>query len=755
MNSVPSVFLRSVFTGSVFRSGRFLGLACLCLASSFSVLLAADLPLVRLDSVLPAAAQTGAEVEVQVTGVDLEGVDAAWFSHPGLSARLVKEKVFGIKADSGVPEGVYDMRLIGTNGVSNPRAIYVGRGTTVPKAGECSREKPMDLPSKGAVQGAMVAGGRDHYRFQATKGQRLTIRCQARELDSRMTPVFSVLDPTGRKLRGNERRAFLDFEAPQDGAYLVAVQDLSFSGGPEYYYRLTVDDSPVLEAVLPSAVEAGKTNRLVLLGRGFKGARVSASKSADGRPLEELDVQLDVPAGTVTGGADGPVATASSGVRTFSYRYRTESGVSNPVELAVVEGPVLSVKPGSVAATPPVAVALSFPGVASGLFEKGLQGVPLEFEAKKGDVLVAEVFSQRLGFGATNSYLRLTKGGVHLAEAYGPDLNAGGPRLSTLHNDAALRFEVKEDGKHVLFLSDLSGVARPGLGAAYSLVLRRAKPGFSLVAATEPPIEKADDRQLQPRGAVLRAGGTAALRLLALRSDGFDKDILLSVEGLPPGVSCVPTRILAGKNEGVLLLRTEPGVARSLSQLKITGKSEDGKVESVARGATARWVVPDYNTGAGENRLTRGEGVVIATSSTAAPLVLTPEAKDPLEVESGAKLEVALRVSRTADFKEPLKVKSGGFAGAETIKEVDADAKAEQVKVTLDLAALKLPPGNHTAYFTTQSKAKIAGRDVTTTAYSSPVQILVRAPAPKPTPAPPATAPSKEPAAAAAPPAVK
>jgi hypothetical protein len=98
---------------------------------------AADLPLARLDSIVPAAAQIGAETEVQVAGADLEGVDTAWFSHPGLSARLVKEKVFGIKAEPSVPEGVYDMRLLGTNGVSNPRAIYVGRGTTLSKTGEC------------------------------------------------------------------------------------------------------------------------------------------------------------------------------------------------------------------------------------------------------------------------------------------------------------------------------------------------------------------------------------------------------------------------------------------------------------------------------------------------------------------------------------------------------------------------------------------------------------------------------------------
>jgi hypothetical protein len=755
-----SVLTRRNLSGAARVFARGAGSLCLMFlwrAVSFPTCLAADLPLTRFDSVAPAAAHIGAEVEVQAAGVDLEGVDAAWFSHPGLSAKLVKEKVFGVKVEAGVPEGVYDMRLVGNNGVSNPRAIYVGRNPAVPKAGECSREKPMDLPPNGAVHGATVAGGRDHFRFQARKGQRLTVRCLARELDSRLTPVFTLSDAEGRRLRSNERRSFIDFVPPQDGAYTVSVQDLAFAGGPEYFYRLTVDESPVLEAVLPSAVEPGKSNRLVLLGRGLKGGKPSARKGADGRPLEELEVQVEIPSGTGSGAVDGPVATAAGGLRTFSYRYRAESGVSNPVELALVEFPVVAVQ--SAAAAPggdaaPVA-AVGFPGVASGLFEKGLEGVPLEFEAKKGDVLVAEVFSHRLGFGPTNSYLRLAKDGNHLAEAYGPDVNTGGPRFSTLHNDPTLRFEVKEDGKYTLRVSDLSGVSRLGPGAAYSLVLRKAKPGFALLAATEPPIEKADDRQIMPRGAVLRAGGTAALRVIALRSDGFDKEILLSAEGLPAGVSCETTRILAGKNEGYLILRTEPGAARNLAQVRVTGRSEDGALQSVARGATARWLVPDYNTAAGEMRLTRGEGIVVATTNASAPLVLSPAAKAPLEVEAGAKLEVALQVNRSPDFKEPLKIKSAGFPGAETVKEVEADPKAEQVKVPLDLAALKLPPGSHTAYFTAQSKAKVSGRDVITTAFSFPVQIVVRAPAPKP-PAAPTPAPAKDtPPAGAPPPAAK
>ncbi len=695
----------------------------------------ADLPLTRLDSLVPAGTKPGAEVEVTLTGVDLDGVEGAWFSHPGLSARLVKEKVFAVRAEAGVPEGVYDMRIFGTHGVSNARAFVVDRLVTVPKAGECSLTKPMDLPVGTAVQGVSVAGGRDYYRFQAKKDQRLTVRCQTREVDSRMIPVFAVLEEGGRKLAGNERRPFLEFRAPKDGAYLVSVQDLAYGAGPDLYYRLCVDESPVIESAVPSALEAGKRTRVTLLGRGLPGSKPSALKAAEGAVLEALDVEIEAPAQPAPPSADGALAAAAVSVPTFSYRLRTGSGVSNAVDFVVlgvapVRGTDLLQAPA--AGAKPAPVALSFPGAGSGLYGKGFEGSPFEFEAKKGEVVVAEVYSQRLGFGATNSYLRLTKNGAHLAEAYGPDANVGGLRLSTLHNDPSLRFEVKEDGRYTLYLTDLSGAARPGVGAAYTLSVRKEEPGFALLAVTEPPPETANDRALQPRGSVLRAGAVVPVRVVAVRSGGFGQEIELSATGLPAGVSCEPTRILAGKTEGYLLLRGAPELAKAVASIRIEGKSADGKLKTSARAAQSRWVVTDFNTVPGEARLARGDGFPLGTTAGSVPLTLLPEAPAPLEAAPNAKLEVVLKVKRSADFKDAFKVKAGGFPGAETVKELDVDAKADTFKVPLDLAALKLAPGNHTAYFTSLFKTKVSGRDVTTTSFSAPVQIVVRAPGAKP-----------------------
>lgn len=696
----------------MFRVGAF---SAVCFATGA---FAADLPLARLDSISPAAMTPGGESEVTIAGVDLEGVDTAWFSHPGIEAKLSKEKVFSVRVDSNVPEGIYDMRLLGTHGVSNPRAFYVDRAKTALKSGECSFAKPMEIRVGEAVYGSVAAAARDHFRFAAQKGQRVFVRCMAQELDSRLTPVFAVLDAGGRRLSANQRMSFIDFTAPESGNYVVSLQDVAFAGGADHYYRLSVDEAPVVEAVAPSVVAVGKKTRIQVFGRGIAGSKPSGIRSTDGKELEVAEVEVE-PAPAP--GVDGVSAIAAAGLETWSFRLRSEKGSSNSLSLLALRQPV----PVQVAG-PKDPVAAALPGSVSGLFNKGFEGVPIEFEAKKGEVIFAEVFSSRLGESKTNPYLRLTKAGAFVSEAYGPETNTGGPRLNTLHNDPTLRFECKEDGKYTLNVTDLSGAARSGPGGRYVVSLKREEPGFSLVAANEPPPETANDRALQPRGCVLRAGGTAMVRVVAMRSGGFTGEIELGAENLPEGVTSSPGRILAGKNDGVLILRAQPELKRALSSVRIVGRSADGKIERNARWTSARWAVADTTQTPHEPRLARGADVMIATTNAPAPLSLMPEGEPVVEVQKGAKVSVPVRLTRTADLKVPLKIKTGGFAGAETIKEVDADAKAETIKVELDTAALKLPVGRHFPYFIAQAKAKVAGRDVVVSVFSPAVSLVVR-----------------------------
>ncbi len=712
-----------------------------------NTLLAADLPLTKLDSLSPPAFIPGNEIEVELSGTDLDGVESLWFSDPGITAKWLREKRFSIAVAPSVAEGVYDARAVGLHGASNPKGILVQRISAVKKTGDCSVTKPMPVTLGSAVYGNAVAATKDHYRFEAKENQRLTIRCIARDLDSKLVPMLAIYSESGRLLVSGGSTETLRFVAPKDDAYILAIHDLTFSGGTDYPYCVSIDESPVLDASLPCAVEPGKKNRLTLIGRGLPGS-IPATHwlGSEGEGLEALDAEIEVPpAEALPTASDTPTSIACSGMRTFSYRYRGPTGTSNAIQLLVLPSPIVTPFERSEGIGKPskTAKAVSFPGAFCGLFSPRFEGTTFEFDSKKGTILVAELFSHRLGQFQTNGFIRLEKAGTHLAEAYGPETNTGGPKLSTLHNDPSLRFEVKEDGRIKASVSDLSGMSRKSMGANFALVLRNEVPDFALIAVSEPPPETANDRAVAPRGTALRSGATAALRIVTLRSGGYNEAIQLGATNLPEGVHCETTLIPAGKNEGTLILRSDGPLPKSISQIRIFGRSADGKLQRIAKGAVARWNVADTNVDTAAMRLTRGDGVIIGLSPSDPPLSFKIDGEKPFEAPPGSKVEVHLKITRKPEFNIPLKLKPAGFAGSETAKEIDLDPKATETKVSLDLAALKLGEGKHSIFFTAQAKAKYSGKDITTTIYSPAIQLTVAAPS-----APPPKSPEAKPQAA-------
>ena len=348
------------------------------------------------------------------------------------------------------------------------------------------------------------------------------------------------------------------------------------------------------------------------------------------------------------------------------------------------------------------------------------------FEAKKGEVWRVEVISQRLGL-PTNPFLLVQKNGLDVAEGWGPDVDPGGTFLPMPLNDPTLRFEAKEDGVHVIRVRDLSGNNVSNPSAAYVILVRKEAPDFRLVATTIPPPEITAQVISAPYSALLRAGGTFAVRVFAARKDGFVGDIELSAEGLPLGVSCEPTRILAGKNDGYVILSAQEKLPAFTGAIRIVGKANVGgqAVSRQARCAVTRWASANVTTAPVEDYLVQ-DLILGVLPSEVSPIALTPKSEGAREVAAGGKLEVALKVERRGEFKEVLKLKTAGAPGVEQVKEVDVDAKADSAKVVLDTAALKLPVGRHTVYFTTLAKGKFRGKDLTTTFFSTPFTFEIK-----------------------------
>src|SRR6267142_4115105 len=88
----------------------------------------AQLTQARLSSVIPPGGKIGTDVEITASGADLDEASALRFSHPGIVAKLktAEPAVFTVTVGKDVPVGVYEARVIGRFGVTNPRAFAVG-----------------------------------------------------------------------------------------------------------------------------------------------------------------------------------------------------------------------------------------------------------------------------------------------------------------------------------------------------------------------------------------------------------------------------------------------------------------------------------------------------------------------------------------------------------------------------------------------------------------------------------------------------
>src|SRR5438552_6625537 len=306
----------------------------------------AQLPLTRLSTLFPPGGQAGTTFEVAVTGADLDETNQLHFSHTDITAKQkLSEKTgepdpnrFLVTIGAHVPPGRYEVRVVGRFGASNPRGFVVGDLAEITSpATNHTAESATEVTLGTVVNGRADADAVDYYQFSARKGQRVLVECLAKDIDSRLDDTLILYDAGGRELERQRRGGLLDFIAPADGRFVLGVSDFIYRGGADSFYRLTIGAGPHIDFIFPPSGLSGTKGQYTVYGRNLPGGAPANGLSIDGKPLEQLIVEIELPddPGSAlyppTGLALKPAGAALDGIE---YRLNTGRAVSSPVLLS-------------------------------------------------------------------------------------------------------------------------------------------------------------------------------------------------------------------------------------------------------------------------------------------------------------------------------------------------------------------------------------------------------------------------------------
>lgn len=610
------------------------------------------LPAPRLLTVTPMGGQVGTSVEVTITGESIEDVSQLLFSTPKITAKAktaadgkVEPNKFVVTIAPDAPCGVHDARVMTRLGISSARAFSVGTMTEVVRAKpNNSLETALELNPNSVCNAVMTKRAIDFYSFAATKGKRVVVDCAAVGIDSKLTPVLIVSDATGRDLVANRIDGVVDFTPPADGKYVIKVHGLTFQGGPEHFYRLALMDAP----------------------------------------------------------ADGP-APRQSATRTVSSFSWTPEAEANLPKLTEIEP---NNQPGE-------AQKITLPCEIAGRFFPAADVDMFEFTAKKGETWWVEVASERLGL-PTNPFVvvqRVMPDGklTDVAEfddipsPMKPSTNGysyDGPPYDAGSADSLGKVEIKEDGTYRLQVRDLFGGTRADPSHIYRLIVRKAAPDFALTGWAIHMTLRNGDRAALSKPIALRGGATMAFEVVVVRKDGFDGEIDLAMEDLPAGISACGLKIPAGKSKGMMIITAAENAPRSLATAKLVGRAQinGATVSHPCRLSSMEWPVRDASQEIPSPRLLADVPVSVGGSELA-PVSIAPSENKVWEAKVGEKLTIPLKVTWRSEFTgTSIKLKAFGN-GFEGVKEFDVPMKATASEAVLDLATLKIPPGEYALAF--------------------------------------------------------
>lgn len=688
-------------------------------------------PTPQLTSLSPPGAKQGGSIDLTVVGADLDDADKLVFSHPGITAtakmgptsdfqktpRPVPNS-FTVNIAADVPTGIYEARVVGRFGATNPRAFVVSNLDELAEAaGNNAPDKAMELPIGPVVNGRVDANSRDYYKFTLSPNQRVLIECLGQRIDSKIDATLVLYSADGREITRSRDVAFkdplLDFTSPAGGQFVVAVYDFVYGGGADYFYRLSVHTRPHVDFVFPPSGPAGSNNSYTIYGRNLPGGQPADGVTLDGAKLQKLTVQIPIPADDAARQlAVGSFMLPRSALLDC-VDYRLNGG--GQATVYVSRGPVIvEQEPNN---TPQTAQKVTLPCEFVGQFYPKRDADWIQFDAKKGEAYVIEVLAHRLGLECDPSLIikKVTKNDKgeevvsDVAQVDDPgDRNARiGGDFDTSTDDPEYKFTAPDEATYRVFVQDQFGTSRTDPRNVYRLAIRPAEPDFRIVAVAQLPSPQPNQPQVPLGVPVLRRGGTATIDVTVSRRDDFAGEVNLTVEGLPAGVTCRGAILGAAASTTQLVFSATEDAAPWAGPIRIVGKSTvDGKeLVRTARAGSVAWGTANRQQSPPFYRVTR-DFVLAVTDKDTMPAQVEAGEDKVWETSLGGKIEVPVTLKRRGEYKEAVKLTAVGLPAEIKPNEINLDPNTTAGKLEVAISNQQTKPGVYTFLLRSDTKTK-------------------------------------------------
>ena len=460
-------------------------------------------------------------------------------TNPVLADKVILQLTIAADAAPGQRE----LRLAAPNGVSNPLTFQVGQltefrkpeakpsteppggkrpqGLKDPKYGTPETETTITLPA--VVNGQIMPGGVDRFRFQARRGQRLVVDVSARELRPYLADAVpgwfqaavAIRDSQGNEVAYADHYRFhpdpvLLCKIPKSGQYVLEIRDSLYRGREDFVYRVSIGELPFVTSIFPLGGPAGQQTSVEFAGWNLR-------------------------TNTLT------IDTTGREVGVHPIRMHNAKLTSNHVPFAIDSLPeCLEQEPND---EPANAQSVTLPIIINGRIDPPGDCDVFRFEGRAGEKIVAEVDARKLD-SPLDSVLRLTDAaGRQLA--YNDDYADKSDGLSTHHADSLIAVTLPADGTYYLRLADIQH--KGGAEYAYRLRISQPRPDFTLLVV--------------PSSISVRAGVSAPITVHVIRKDGFTGEIAVVLKDAPKGFALSGGRLPANQDHVQLALtapRTPP-----------------------------------------------------------------------------------------------------------------------------------------------------------------------------------------------------